>query len=104
MNYNVGHGYSPASAGPVGGTLQYGPDVFSSTFFGSDVKGLFPNLMSDISVNFTVPKFFGRKICSANFSKTVRSSRKKRTNKTSKRNKKTSKKSRRIRKAKFSKR
>lgn len=44
--YVAGLGYSPSSAGPVGGAPTYGfqssPSVYSSTFFGSDVKGLLP--------------------------------------------------------------
>jgi hypothetical protein len=42
----AGLGYSPSSASPSGGSPAYGfeasPSVFSSTFFGSDVKGLLP--------------------------------------------------------------
>lgn len=50
MNLNVpktyvpGLGYSPASGPAVGGGfgVDYSPEIYSSTFFGSDVKGLFP--------------------------------------------------------------
>ena len=41
--YNPGLGYSPASGPPVGGLgVGANPRVYSSTFFGDDVKALLP--------------------------------------------------------------
>jgi hypothetical protein len=40
--YTEGYGYSHASGPPVGGFGPENPYIYSSTFYGSDVKGLFP--------------------------------------------------------------
>jgi hypothetical protein len=40
--YVPGLGYSPAGGPPVGGYGPANPSIYSSTFFGSDVKGLLP--------------------------------------------------------------
>ncbi len=44
--YIAGLGYSPSSGPAVGGGsgygFKYGPEIYSSTFFGSDVKSLLP--------------------------------------------------------------
>jgi len=43
LYYIPGLGFSPASGGPVGGLgVPATPLKYSSTFFGSDVKGLLP--------------------------------------------------------------
>lgn len=47
LNYKPGLGYSPASGPPMGGQwMQASPEIYSSTFFGSNVKGLFPRRFS----------------------------------------------------------
>jgi hypothetical protein len=45
--YTKGLGYSPASGPQVGGLdISANPYVYSSTFFGSDVKGLLPPIVN----------------------------------------------------------
>ncbi len=49
ITFRSGLGYSPASGPQVGGIglgINGDPSIYSSTFFGSDVKGLFPNRFS----------------------------------------------------------
>lgn len=44
LQFYEGLGYSPASGGPVGGLgVDATPLFYSTTYFGSDVKGLLPN-------------------------------------------------------------
>lgn len=61
FQYRTGLGYSPASGPQVGGAglgVMGDPSIYSSTFFGSDVKGLFP----DPKQNFNAKKSaFGKK-------------------------------------------
>jgi hypothetical protein len=38
-----GFGYSPSSGQNIGAAVQANPSIYSSTFFGTDLKSLFPS-------------------------------------------------------------
>ena len=91
LNFTPGYGYGPGSGPPVGGRgVGASPKLYSSTFYGSNVKSLFPlisqyDLPAVSKQQFMKKKSFGRK---------KRRSRKRKSKKRSRKSRKSRKRSR----------